>query len=208
MLTAMDESRRRGPYAKSTERRATIVAAAFEVFAERGFNSGSFQDIADRVGMSQTGLLHYFPTKNALLIAVLLRRDQLTDEVPHPSLGLVPSILSRAHANAKVPGVVQLYSVLCGEATTSDHPGRDYFVGRFRGLRSDYAAELGRLRLREGVDPQTAAATIVALWDGIQLQWLLDPEAVDVEQVLTEYLRLILPAGVEWSPDEAAGPGG
>ncbi|NQX13136.1 TetR/AcrR family transcriptional regulator [Microbacteriaceae bacterium VKM Ac-2855] len=192
----MEQVRRRGPYAKSAERRAAIVEAAFEVFAERGFNSGSFQDVADRAGMSQTSLLHYFPNKSALLLAVLDRRDEIVDDIPDASQSLTDSILGRAHANVKIPGVIQLYTVLCGEATTAEHPGRDYFVTRFRNLRTEYAAELRTLPLREGVDPDRAAATIVALWDGIQLQWLLEPDAVDVELVLADYLHLILPTGV------------
>ena len=62
---------RRGPYAKSTERRNTILAAAHAVFAARGYRAGSLQEVADRVGMSQTSLLHYFPSKSELLLAVL-----------------------------------------------------------------------------------------------------------------------------------------
>jgi AcrR family transcriptional regulator len=192
----MSQVKKRGPYAKSAERRASIVDAAFEVFAERGYNSGSFQDIADRAGMSQTSLLHYFPNKSALLLAVLDRRDEIIDDLPDPSLGMAAGVLGRAHTNEKIPGVVQLYTVLCGEATTAEHPGREYFITRFRNLRSEYAAELRALPLREGVDPDRAAATIIGLWDGVQLQWLLEPDAVDVEACLRDYLQLILPDGV------------
>lgn len=196
----MDQVKRRGPYAKSAERRASIVEAAFAVFAERGYNSGSFQDIADRVGVSQTSLLHYFPTKSALLLAVLARRDELADEVPDPAQGLATSILGRAQANERIPGVVQLYTVLCGEATTAEHPGREYFVARLSRLRQKYADELRGLDLAPGVDPDRAAASIVGLWDGVQVQWLLEPDAIDVGACLADYLRLILPNGVTARP--------
>ena len=50
-------------------------------------------------------------------------------------------------------------------------------------------------RLREGADPDRVAASIIALWDGIQLQWLLENDAVDMVACLTDYLDLmILPA--------------
>ena len=57
----MDEDvpRKRGPYARSAERRRAIIDAALEVFAAKGYLAGSLQDIADRIGVSQTSLLHY-----------------------------------------------------------------------------------------------------------------------------------------------------
>ena len=44
-------------------RRQEIVDAAVEVFATVGYHKGSLRDVADRVGMSQAGLLHHFPSK-------------------------------------------------------------------------------------------------------------------------------------------------
>ena len=49
--------------------------AAVEVFATVGYNKGSLREVADRVGMSQAGLLHHFPSKEHLLEAVLTWRD-------------------------------------------------------------------------------------------------------------------------------------
>ena len=61
---------------RSEERRAEIVRAALEVIAERGYRGASLAAVAERVGLTQQGLLHYFPTKDALLVAVLEERDQ------------------------------------------------------------------------------------------------------------------------------------
>ncbi|MFC8798756.1 TetR family transcriptional regulator [Promicromonospora sp. NPDC057138] len=187
---------RRGAGAKSAERRRSIVEAAHAVFAERGYQAGSFQEIADRVGMSQTGLLHYFPTKSELLLAVLHRRDEITVDAAPESEGLIQGIVGRARANESLPGVIELYSVLCAESTTEGHPARSYFVGRFAEIRTTYAAELRALqaegRVRPGVDPERAAASLVGLWDGLQVQWLLEPERIDVATCLRDYLELLL----------------
>lgn len=201
--------RRRGPYAKSAERRQAIIDAAFDVFASRGYRAGSFREVAERVGMSQTSLLHYFPSKEDLLVAVLARRDDVEPE-PDPdevrrqagegargrAARFALSIEAQADANVAIPGVIELYAVLSGEAVTADHPGRAYFVQRFENLRAGYVCELTALRelgvLRDGVDPERAAASIVALWDGIQLQWLFDRDAVDMAATLRDYLSLIL----------------
>lgn len=190
---------RRGPYAKSAERRQAIVAAAHGVFAAHGYRGGSLQDVADRVGMSQTSLLHYFPSKSDLLLAVLNWRDSITGDataMPDPEETLVDAVIRQARFNEEIPGVLELYAVLCGEAVTEGHPGRGYFTERFERLRRSYARSFAQLaeegRLRPGVEPEAAAASLIALWDGIQTQWLLAPGSVDMAGCLRGYLDLVL----------------
>jgi hypothetical protein len=42
------------------------------------------------------------------------------------------------------------------------------------------------------VEPVVAAASLIALWDGIQTQWLLEPGSVDMAGCLRAYLDLVL----------------
>ncbi|SDX20147.1 transcriptional regulator, TetR family [Arthrobacter sp. yr096] len=199
-MTTKDVGRaaRRGPYAKSEERRRTILDAAHAVFAARGYRGGSLQEVADRVGLSQTSLLHYFPSKSELLMAVLKRRDEITsgsfpDDMEE---GLVDSVIRTALFNEDIPGVIELYTVLCAESVTDGHPGREYFTERFERLRKSYARRFAELaaqgRLRPGIDPDEAAMSLVALWDGLQTQWLLAPDDVDVAKGLRGYFKLLV----------------
>ncbi|MDI3193645.1 TetR/AcrR family transcriptional regulator [Pseudarthrobacter sp. AL07] len=190
---------RRGPYAKSTERRQAILVAAHAVFAAHGYRGGSLQDVADHLGMSQTSLLHYFPSKSDLLLAVLNWRDSNTGDgttPPDPGEGLVDAVIRQARFNEEVPGVIELYTVLCAESVTDGHPGREFFTERFDRLRGSYARRFTQLaeegRLRPGVEPEAAAASLIALWDGIQTQWLLSPDSVDMAGCLRGYLGLVI----------------
>jgi AcrR family transcriptional regulator len=190
--------RRRGPYAKSAARREQILEAAFEVFAARGYHRGSFQDVADRLGVSQSSLFHHFPTKHDLLLAVLELRDRAGERLA-PGDAFAASLLRQAERNREIPGVIALYAILSGEAVSEGHPARAFLVERLARVRGDYAAELRAIGaaggLREGVEPDLAAATIAALWDGAQTQDLLDPGAVDVPRMLRAYLDLVLVRG-------------
>lgn len=62
-----------------------ILDRAAALFARRGFAKTSVQEIADDVGLSKAGLLHHFPTKDALHRAVLsqaaAQARRLHDEV-------------------------------------------------------------------------------------------------------------------------------
>ncbi len=60
----------RKPRGRGHERRAEILAAAVRMFAERGFENVSTRAIADALGISQTTLYVYFPTKDAIFESV------------------------------------------------------------------------------------------------------------------------------------------
>ncbi|MFF6999134.1 TetR/AcrR family transcriptional regulator [Streptomyces sp. NPDC008313] len=178
--------------ARSQERRADIVRATLEVIAERGYRGASLAAVAERVGLTQQGLLHYFPTKEALLVAVLKERDQW-DAVPDSQwrLDLLGSLVDY---NAMRPGIVQTFSALLGESVTEGHPARDFFRGRYGQVRANMAEVLRREygdRLPGGLTPERAAPLLVAVMDGLQYQWLLDPESVDMPGAFRDFLSLL-----------------
>jgi AcrR family transcriptional regulator len=177
---------------RSEERRTEIVRAALEVIAERGYRGASLAAVAERVGLTQQGLLHYFPTKDALLLAVLKDRDQW-DAVP-ATQWRVDLLASLVEYNAMRPGIIQTFSALLGESVTEGHPARAYFTGRYRQVRESMAAvlraEYGE-RLPNGLTPERTAPLLVAVMDGLQYQWLLDPESVDMPGAFRDFLALL-----------------
>ena len=58
-----------------------ILDRAAALFARRGFAKTSVQDVAVAVGLSKAGLLHHFPSKDALYEAVLAQADTLGQQV-------------------------------------------------------------------------------------------------------------------------------
>ncbi|MEW2069770.1 TetR/AcrR family transcriptional regulator [Streptomyces sp. NPDC007346] len=184
--------------ARSEERRAEILRATLEVIAERGYRGATLGAVAERVGLTQQGLLHYFPTKEALLVAVLEDRDRWDTgggrgggEEGAWGLGLLGSLVEY---NAMRPVIVRTFSALLGESVTEDHPAREFFTRRYTQVRAGMAATL-RAEYGEtlpgGLSPERAAVLLVAVMDGLQYQWLLDPEAVDMPQAFDDFLGLL-----------------
>jgi AcrR family transcriptional regulator len=183
--------------ARTLERREAVLKAAMSVFGTRGYNKGALVEVAQRAGMTHAGVLHHFGSKEGLLVAVLRYRDgEAVDGVAgRAQVGgpaFLPHLLDTVEQNTHQRGVVQTYAVLSAESVTQGHPAQEYFRGRIAGLR----AKLERV-LRETVgDGPTdaeiarAASALIAVMDGLQVQWLLDPDAVDmpgtVELVMDE----------------------
>ncbi len=104
-------------------------------------------------------------------------------------------LLELAKRNDRVPGLISLYAVLSAESTTVDHPGADYFRERAERTRSAFRQGFQSMAdeglLAAGVDAEDAATSTFALWDGIQIHWLIDPASVSVTDALRRHLRLI-----------------
>ncbi|MFF7181328.1 TetR family transcriptional regulator [Streptomyces sp. NPDC008121] len=181
--------------ARSEERRADIVRAALEVIAERGYRGASLGSVAERVGLTQQGLLHYFPTKEALLVAVLEERDRWDTSGGRDREGWRIDLLdSLVEYNAMRPGIVQTFSALLGESVTDGHPAREFFTERYAQVRGEMAKvlrlEFGE-RLPGGLTPERAAPLLTAVMDGLQYQWLLDPGSVDMPGAFRDFLTLL-----------------
>jgi len=173
---------RRGSYAKGVARRQEILDRAIEVFAQRGGYGTSLRSIAQAIGVSHAALLHYFDSREQLLLAVYehaeLKRD--ADSNAPKAADAVDVMVRAATANVQVPGLVELYSTLVAASLDESNPaGRAYFTERFDRVRGDLAdrlrAEQAAGEIRADVDPDQVAALIVAASDGLQIQWLLEP---------------------------------
>ncbi|MDT0268471.1 TetR/AcrR family transcriptional regulator [Streptomyces sp. DSM 44915] len=193
-------SPRRGPYAKGIERRREILERAIGVFAERGAERTSLRAIGDAIGVSHAALRHYFASREELLLEVYrFAEERSAEHDPEPPGGSVVDMMTHAaRRNRGVPGLVQLYSTLLAGALEEDHEeSRAFFATRFEHLRETLArrVESGQLRgdIRADLPPEAVAALVIAASDGLQNQWLLDPE-IDIERVLGLLEDLLTPA--------------
>lgn len=179
-------------------RRAQIIQAATEVIAERGYRGATLAAVAERVGLTQQGLMHHFPTKEALLVAVLEARDQwdMASAVLHGRAWPLEVVADLVEYNATRPGIVQAFTVLVGDSVTEGHPAQAYFKERYARVRDGGAealrAEYGD-RLPGGLTPERAATLLAAVMDGLQVQWLLDPGQVDMPAAFRDFLALLAP---------------
>jgi AcrR family transcriptional regulator len=169
----------RGPYAKTAKRREEILRIAIEVFAEYGYHGSSLREIASRVGLSETGLTHHFGGKAALLSAVIQERDDEDQaEFVDPPFTDLRDLVRR---NAQRPGVVQLFALLSAEATVDQHPAHEFFRERYERLRRRTVDDIRQGQrdgsIRDDRDPELAAIVVLALMDGLQIQWLYDRNA-------------------------------
>lgn len=182
---SVDGRRRTVTTARGELTRSAILAAAAPLFAEHGYRGASLAQVAKAVGVTQPGLLHHFPSKEHLLLALLEQRYHADGRAlggPVAGLGvkLFPALVEIVDSNAHSPMSVKLFSVLVAESLAANHPAHGYFVDRYRKVRQRMARELRAAQaageIRDDIDLSALVPVIVGVMDGLQNQWLLDEE--------------------------------
>ncbi|MER5671479.1 TetR/AcrR family transcriptional regulator [Pseudonocardia alni] len=181
-------------------RREQILDVAAAAFAVGGYRGTSLAEVASRVGVSQPGLLHHFPTKDSLILAVLRHRD--LDDDRHLETHFADAtpttrdwLTAMGRRNETQPDLVRLFTVTAAEALAPEHPAHEFFLERNRRVRASMGALVRRDQergvLAADLDADQLAIELMALMNGLQLQWLRDP-SVDMCGVLEARLdRLV-----------------
>ena len=185
------------------DRREEILQEATKLFSTYGYRGTSLASIAEAVELSEPGVLHYFPSKAHLLQGVLEYRD-LQDEEKYSALiqsddfqltEIFKAIEGLVAENETKKTIVQLFTVLVGESVRGDHPSHDYFVNRYNYARQKYIEVFTQLaengQIKPNTDIEHLATLVMAVMDGLQIQWLLDPENVAMSESFALFSKIL-----------------
>ena len=192
----------RRSYPKGVRRRQQILDSVIALLAQRGVDRASLRTVGEAIGVSHTALRHYFSSRDELLVeAYRTHEARAAGDGPAADSSAMSVIIEAAERNRSIPGLVELYATLSIDALQERHAvTREFIRGRFGSLRELLAAriEAGQQagRIAADIDPADAAALVIAASDGLQVQWLLDSDAVDVGRSLS-ILERLFPLGAE-----------
>jgi AcrR family transcriptional regulator len=191
--------------------RERILAAAAALFAETGYRGTSMVAVAEAAGLSQTGLLHHFPSKELLLAGVLQRRDE--QDMAALDLGTEPrgwevleQLATLVERNTEREPFVRLFTAMAGEAIDAEHPGHDWLRAHHRHAVETIVAGLRQAQADGTCEPDAPlehiARVTIAAMDGLQIQWLMDPEGVDMAGDFAAFVRTVRE---RWGSDAEGG---
>lgn len=183
-------------------RRREVIASAARLFAERGYQETSMQDLTQATGLAAGGLYHYIESKDQLLVSVC-------DELLDPLLERAREIVA-ADAPPEQHLRELLRAWLAHIATHTDHMlvfaqerhviEREPQWRRIRGQRKAFEQLLDDVLARGERDGTMAFAdrsfTLLALLGMVNYtpQWLKPRGRLSPEQIADGYCELILRA--------------
>lgn len=194
-MTSNDGTGSRGPYRKGVERRQEILDRTLDVVASRGIDGTSFRAVGEAIGVSHAALRHYFSSREDLLVEVLRERDRASDRALGDTDGVFARLTVVADRNVREPSLVTLYTTLLGASVEpGNETARDFFTARFEHARDDLVTQLREELAASGrhtdADLDQVASLIIAAFDGLQVQWLLDRD-VDISGTLRLLERVL-----------------
>lgn len=152
-------------------RREEILDGAAEMFAEHGYHGSSLRDISSHIGISHSGMLHHFESKDSLLDGVIDRLEvhaqAALDRVPELSADRESLLrgLAQIWHPASLP--IRLMATLDAESVSEDLHGR-FRMARLRRvhehiLESCFVGFAEQGLLRHDADPAFAGRALLAV---------------------------------------------
>ncbi|MFI6582728.1 TetR/AcrR family transcriptional regulator [Embleya sp. NPDC050493] len=191
---------------KHAAKRRQILEAAATCFADKGFHGTRTADICARAGMSPGNVFHYFPSKHAIIVALIEQEGVETaaylaelsrGEDPLAALfGLIDAVV-RLAADPTYAGLT---------LDTAAEARRDQNIGALvarndRQLRTGIADLLRRAaaagQIDDTLDPDRAATWVTAQIDGLFARGATDPDFAPLDQAPTLHLLLTRFLGAE-----------
>ncbi len=194
-------------------RREQILAAAMAVFARKGFDQTSMDDIAAEAGLSKGGVYWHFKSKEEMILAILgqlfqqdLARLAAVQGDGEPVMERLRRLLDYALDDIRRLADQQALSVSFYAAALFQEPVRQELRGYLRQYREALEA-LIRQGMERGefgdLSAQAAALAFMAQFEGLILLWMIDPEQIDLPTMAHHALTLLERAFRATSADTA-----
>jgi AcrR family transcriptional regulator len=184
-------------------RRATIARNAIEIFAKKGFQQTTVQDIADASKIGKGTLYHYFHTKMDIL-------EEVSNEMFRNIKELIDASLFQLENPAEnLPAIIE--TALTKEMEYLFIIYVELWINNYRSTKysdfleklKDYIADFRKLLARkienrknsggfkEDIDPNALAYYLVSSMDGLLIHYMLDKSQFNIRYVLSEVFRFL-----------------
>jgi len=182
-------------YAKSAVSSQQIIDAAIRVLARQGYAKTSLLDIAKEAGMSKGALHYHYPTKEALIHAVLetacnavqTRTMQAWSPSDNPFAALRKSLeelwATRAERSDEALVVADLLALSLSDESLRPKLAEFYELGAEQ-IRAYLEQNLISLGLEPLISLEILPRIVIGLLDGLVMQAFVDPDALSPDEVV------------------------
>ncbi len=178
------------------DRRAQLIEAAADHVAAHGIADLSLRRLGAAIGASHRMLIHYFGSKEQLLVEIVRASERRQRELlarlraePGPAPADVARLLWRRLTDPGVADQERLFFEICGHALR----GRPEAAPVLEGLVSDWLEPLAVAEAEAGASPVAArnrARLGLATVRGLLLDLLATGDRAGVDAAMEEFLRL------------------
>jgi AcrR family transcriptional regulator len=183
----------RGRQQRGVRTEEAILQATLRLLAARGVHGTSLDLLADEVGVAKSSILWHFGSKEELLLRVAERVFEEISRGPARDILALPTLEDRSEAMWRFyadtvrrrPELRRVVLYLVFETAEGRPELRARLRQLYRNLRELFAEGL-RGVVSDAAQRRRLATVSVAALDGLFLQWLLEPDELDLEALHQE----------------------
>lgn len=181
-----------------------ICQAAVRIFSNKGYHKATMDDIASEAGLTKGAIYWHFKNKRELFKFLIENRLKELDElisfalssaVPPPEriLATVRACLDYYEKNRDFCALIKVFHY---EGVVLIDKEFETWLRNIYNRYREMLAEVIRQGIADGyfnleTDPKVAGAMLIAAFDGLSFQWLVDPDAFSLSEALPVFRRLI-----------------
>src|SRR3990170_401955 len=185
-------------------RRSQILDAAWACFARKGYHQATMHDICQESGLSPGAVYRYFESKEAILVAINERSQEMGRALVEEARSLAGGPLNTLEVIGQT--MLSYFNDPMVETTTRINIEIWPEIIRNEQLRASVREELtfwhravtqllseakGRGQLKAEVDPDSLAALLICAWDGVRHYSLIDPHIFRPSRLIDLMLALV-----------------
>ncbi len=190
------------------EKKSQIMMAAITLFAQKGFEKTTINDISKEAGIGKGTVYEYFQNKEEMinesfhffLSHMELGHEAILEQDTMASDKMKRILLSFANiVTPETEGLMNMMFQFWGEAMRSQDTKNIIFheMKKFYSQYRSLFADLIVLGMRDGsfrknINPEHIASIVIGLLDGLMVQWLLDRELIRYDEILNSVATMVL----------------
>jgi AcrR family transcriptional regulator len=181
-LSASAEVTTQSDSTSAARERVRIIDAAIASFRRGAFHDVSFDTVATEAGLDKAAVRQHFPSWDGLVIATIDRwnTERMRSVTSDGDLGgAVLFLRAIVRANIADPALMRLLTAMINIAATPEHPLAPLLQQRWHAFQNLVQDQLARDihfgREPSTMEPARGAEQLVALYEGLQLQFMVRP---------------------------------
>ncbi len=188
---------------KEEHRKNQIVDAAFDVIATNGYNNFTIEDIANQAGLSKGGVLHYFKTKEDILIYLLERIhtlvknyiEEITNKFSTPEKKIKAIIIACIKVAKTDPAICFVWVDFLAHSSVND---RIRFINNkiynliYSKLKNEIDRGIDSNLFNSNVNSSNIAYAVTSMIINIAVQWANNKTIYNINSVTRSCISMVM----------------
>ena len=181
-------------FVNQKEKKKQIIEATIHILSNKNMQDFKLQDVAQYLNIGKSTIYEYFENKEAIIVQSMdyfMEKYFIYESEEQSVFKLLENALwGFQRVDEKDARMMRVIMDLWTQGIKGNYPGLKRFYQKYIRYAAD-KIHLGQKKgeIRNDIDPESTAAWVLGVMDGLGLQILLDPEHFDYQGIFNSFMQ-------------------